>query len=213
MHFPYHFLLTSIYTFSIIFLKQEKERIADVSSIKQKLHTQEVSAHHVFAKHFLFLVFETLLCFLLCFMHWFSFLSVYFPTVAKRCKICFPKYTKCLLKYTESFLYSTKSFSKKCKKSFLKKCSKCFLKYTKSFFNNAPHVSWITSNNFWNAQNISWITSNVFLKCRKYFQILCTKYSSNTLNFPRKLHKIISEIHKIFPKIYNFFSEMHKIFL
>ena len=37
--------------------------------------------------------------------------------------------------------------------------------------------------------------------------------SPNTLNFPKKLHKIISETHKIFPKMSNIFSEIHKIFL
>ena len=51
---------------------------------------------------------------------------------------------------------------------------------------------------FWNEQNIS--KTNV------------QNVSFSTQNFPQKLLKIISEIHKIFPKEHNLFYKIHKKF-
>ena len=85
--------------------------------------------------------------------------------------------------------------------------------------------SWITSNVFWNTKNLSLIKHQIFFwNEQNISKTNVQNVSFSTQNFPQKLLKIISEIHKIFPKLHNLqkihetfstlrnlFSEKHKI--
>ena len=93
-----------------------------------------------------------------------------------------PKGAKCVSQITQNICWNTQNLFcnsqnlslKKCKKSFLKKCTKCFLKYTKSFIDNAPNVSWITSKWFFEIKKI-------FPKeCTKRFLHYANSFPTNT---------------------------------